>query len=580
MSSNRKGPNPISRRNFLKTTVAKGGAGLAVAAAGLHPKGAEAADIKWDRSADVVVVGAGVSGLACACAARDAGASVIIIEENFDIGGRGIMSGGSIQLGGGHSLQKKYGTVDSADMIFADWTRHDHPSSRYSDRDIVRKFADENAATFEFLLAHGVQFTGREENGGGATTNAGRTYQTVEWHIPSQLVAPHRGRNGSGLVRRLEESARKAGVQILLKHSMTRIIRENPTSGRVVGITARFNGKDINVQGKKGVYVGTGGNPGNLNLRRTFDPRLTGSKTGVRPVPVQRRRLMSKAIGARFGHGTADLRGRRGDQQDDTHRVSVGVRSVGHRDRQPDLPSYPRDRPHRGQLARRDHGEPDRQAILERARRELQLHRRRDGVQRRSEQVERRRADLGHLRFRRGSPREVESTAAQCGSALFREWCDAEGTGGQHQQPVPEEADAGNGPAGDGRAVQLLRHVGCRQRLQEAPAMYKIEKPPFHAAWATPILHDSLTGLRVNTDQQVIDITVRSSRSLCEANPWVGWRSMALAGTSSLAASPDFTPEGNPQHQLTTRPARPARISELEPFRYRYFLPPSRTATA
>ncbi len=275
MKTDTKGPNPVSRRSFLKTTVAKGGAGIAIAAAGLQPKEAEAADIKWDRSADVVVVGAGVSGLACACAARDAGASVIVIEENFDIGGRGIMSGGSIQLGGGHSLQKKYGTVDSADMIFADWTRHDHPSSRYSNRDIVRKFADENAATFEFLLAHGVQFTGREESGGGATTNAGRTYQTVEWHIPSQLIAPHRGRNGSGLVRRLEESARKAGVQILLKHSMTRIIREKPQSGRVLGITARVNGKDINVQGKKGVYVGTGGNPGNVNFRRTFNPRLT-----------------------------------------------------------------------------------------------------------------------------------------------------------------------------------------------------------------------------------------------------------------------------------------------------------------
>ena len=144
MSENSKGPNPVSRRSFLKNGVAKGAAGVAVAAVGLHPKEAEAADIKWDRSADVVVVGAGVSGLACACAARDTGASVIMVEENFDIGGRGIMSGGAIQLGGGHSLQKKYGTVDSADMIFEDWTRHDHPASRYSDRDIVRKFADEN----------------------------------------------------------------------------------------------------------------------------------------------------------------------------------------------------------------------------------------------------------------------------------------------------------------------------------------------------------------------------------------------------------------------------------------------------
>jgi succinate dehydrogenase/fumarate reductase flavoprotein subunit len=35
--------------------------------------------------------------------------------------------------------------------------------------------------------------------------------------------------------------------------------------------------------------------------------------------------------------------------------------------------------------------------------------------------------------------------------------------------------------------------------------MHKIEKPPFYAAWATPILHDTLTGLRTNTSTEVID---------------------------------------------------------------------------
>jgi succinate dehydrogenase/fumarate reductase flavoprotein subunit len=35
--------------------------------------------------------------------------------------------------------------------------------------------------------------------------------------------------------------------------------------------------------------------------------------------------------------------------------------------------------------------------------------------------------------------------------------------------------------------------------------MHKIEKPPFYAAWATPILHDSLTGLRTNTNAAVLD---------------------------------------------------------------------------
>ena len=47
MKSDEKGPNPVSRRRFLKTTVAKGGAGLAVAAAaGLQSKEAEAAGIR------------------------------------------------------------------------------------------------------------------------------------------------------------------------------------------------------------------------------------------------------------------------------------------------------------------------------------------------------------------------------------------------------------------------------------------------------------------------------------------------------------------------------------------------------
>jgi hypothetical protein len=47
---------------------------------------------------------------------------------------------------------------------------------------------------------------------------------------------------------------------------------------------------------------------------------------------------------------------------------------------------------------------------------------------------------------------------------------------------------------------------GMDSDFKKPKPMFKIERPPFYAAWATPILHDSLTGLRVNTDQQVVDI--------------------------------------------------------------------------
>ena len=35
---------------------------------------------------------------------------------------------------------------------------------------------------------------------------------------------------------------------------------------------------------------------------------------------------------------------------------------------------------------------------------------------------------------------------------------------------------------------------------------YKIQTPPFYAAWATPALHDTRSGLRINAKSQVVDL--------------------------------------------------------------------------
>jgi ribulose 1,5-bisphosphate synthetase/thiazole synthase len=83
--------NP-GRRRFLKSGLT----GAAVAAAGMAVEKAYAQKVTWHQTADVIIAGAGVSGLACACVARDQGASVLMVEENFDIGGRGMLSGGGI----------------------------------------------------------------------------------------------------------------------------------------------------------------------------------------------------------------------------------------------------------------------------------------------------------------------------------------------------------------------------------------------------------------------------------------------------------------------------------------------------
>src|SRR5262245_45897680 len=146
----------VSRRKFIKE-----GAAIGVGATALSVVGTQEADaqrVRWDRTADVVVVRAGASGLPAAIMARDQGATVIVIEANHDIGGHAMLSGGNIPLGGGRSIQKKYGIEDSADQVYLDHTNHANPQMRFCDRQLVRVWANENLATFEFLIQSGVKF--------------------------------------------------------------------------------------------------------------------------------------------------------------------------------------------------------------------------------------------------------------------------------------------------------------------------------------------------------------------------------------------------------------------------------------
>jgi succinate dehydrogenase/fumarate reductase flavoprotein subunit len=280
----------FSRRDFIKTTATGAGA-AAIAGLGVETVKAEGRPTRWDKEADVVIIGAGATGLPAAIQAAEGGASVILIEANTDVGGHAILSGGNLALGGGTSRQKKYGVVDSPDLLFSDLTdwsvveTNGFPDYRYNDKEIIRAFADESANTYEWLIEHGVTFVDKAPDtlGGHACGNsAPRESHSAPMAFPlvqnGGPVAPEKAAtssSGVGLIRPLEASARKLGVQILLQHKMTGIVRENPTTGRVLGISATTQGKTVNIRARKGVIIGSGGHSSNVNFRRIFDPRLT-----------------------------------------------------------------------------------------------------------------------------------------------------------------------------------------------------------------------------------------------------------------------------------------------------------------
>jgi hypothetical protein len=47
---------------------------------------------------------------------------------------------------------------------------------------------------------------------------------------------------------------------------------------------------------------------------------------------------------------------------------------------------------------------------------------------------------------------------------------------------------------------------GVDEDFGKPKPLHKIEKPPFYAAWATPVVHDTRAGLRINAKCQVVDL--------------------------------------------------------------------------
>jgi urocanate reductase len=501
--------SPIDRRDFFKRGAAAGAglAGLAAQASAQQPAG----NIRFDRVADVVVIGAGASGLPAAIMARDRGASVIIVDSNHDIGGHAMVSGGRVPLGGGTILQKKFGITDSPDQVYADHTDHRNKEFRFGDRELIRMWADENAPTFDFLLENGVLFNEVMPS----LVNGGTVPRLfIAKPFSDNLNETINGSPGSGLVRHLEASARKKGVTILLRHKMTKILREKPNEGRVLGITAVFEGKDVNIQARRGVIVATGGHTANVDFRRMFDPRLTEEyETAGEPWTKQMAEgeLAAMDIGASLW-ATSNVANEHGLQVAKTVHIGCkyGYRNLKWNPKSPmfdgagatglSVKDY-QDVIMVNQIGRRFWNEVD--------------------------------ETYDFLNACLGTNGNMGKEAKINGGGPIWAIFDADAAKREGWDPRPPYVDRNGYFFAADTLAELAGKITNPHQLKPMPARaleesvakynsfvdagqdaefkkpspkYKIQTPPFYAAWSTPILHDCLSGLRINTKCQVIDI--------------------------------------------------------------------------
>lgn len=110
-------------------------------------------DAERDADYDVVVVGAGISGLSAALELGRSGARVLVVEMNSVAGGHAVMAGGFAFAD--TPLQRAQGIQDSADAAYEDWMAW----GETNDPDWTRAYAD-NATEMvhDWLTDLGVEF--------------------------------------------------------------------------------------------------------------------------------------------------------------------------------------------------------------------------------------------------------------------------------------------------------------------------------------------------------------------------------------------------------------------------------------
>jgi fumarate reductase flavoprotein subunit len=264
----------LSRREFLKGAAT---AGAAVAAAGMFSGAlvspAQAADVpeKWDKEADVVIVGAGGAGMVAAIEALDRKASVILLEKAAKAGGTTALSGGVIQ-GSGTDFQKANNIKDTPEAHYKYWMA---AGEGLVNPDLVKLMADNSGPNLKWMESLGSKWISISGVSPIAYIDPALMVNRIHRTGPVGDLA-----GGAAHAKILEDNAKKRGATFLFDTPVTALVYD-PKNG-VVGVKAKSAGKEIAVRAKKAVILASGSYDWNKEMSRAFSPQqLWALETGV-----------------------------------------------------------------------------------------------------------------------------------------------------------------------------------------------------------------------------------------------------------------------------------------------------------
>ena len=207
---------------------------------------------------DILIIGAGSSGMPCAIHAGEAGASVCIIDIADEIGGTLHIAAGQMSAAGTR-LQEMRGIVDSPELHLADVMRI---SRGTADPQFVDRFTRNAADTLHWLLdnglelhpAHPIIFHGHE------AYETARTYWGPKWGISIlEVIRPL-----------FEQALEKYDITLHLQTSLVRLVRD--AKGAVTGAVVSSQGVERLIEARS-VVLSSGGYVANAALRAELTGR-------------------------------------------------------------------------------------------------------------------------------------------------------------------------------------------------------------------------------------------------------------------------------------------------------------------
>ena len=230
--------------------------------------------------ADVVVVGGGGSGLAAAIGATEAGAKVLLLEKNPQLGGSTRLSIGSITATQ-TALQRRAGISDSPDEHFEDMGKFAGDLAPRDNLGLRRVLVDNVSDTVAWLTSLGVTFFGPMPE---------PPHRKPRMHN----ILP----NSRAYIYYLEREARRIGVEIRLNAKALDIVVEG---GSVAEIKALLNGRPQTIR-TPSVILASGDFTAGRELKAEFAPRHADTDA-INPTNTGDGQAMARRLGGTIRNG-------------------------------------------------------------------------------------------------------------------------------------------------------------------------------------------------------------------------------------------------------------------------------------